>query len=586
MKLLWHIVWKDARRLRWPLAAWAGLIVVQLLIGAWLAASAGITLETFKRFVGLQSLLSSVQLFAAYLLAGWLVHEDLVVGVQVHWITLPVSGRRLLAAKLAALGLFLWLMPAMLALPWWLACGFGFPVIAGLMGQTIVLHAMVTLPALLVAALTDNWTRFFTWSLVLVVAVVTGAMATMARMNLGYVSLANGVWQSRVVLVIFIWLLTIVGVTVHQFLTRRTGRSIGIVATGVISAVAVLGGWSHDLSPGLRRLVAPRDAPRWHNAVVVEAGTGESASRVELQRNGSEREAALRLRLKIAVDDLAGREAPGFVDLEAEWRWPDGVSLKRHTTLWSQDDVLFAPNAALVDPRGAARARREFVWGCYVSDIPPSLAAKMLNDPPTLHGRLAFTVYRQEIAGECSLAPGSRRADGTRSIRVGSAKPTGPGMIDVAAVAVRPWFLGDTLRFGSLGLGRLVDLQDWLGIRQGVFVAVNRGAHDAMGQDDSLGWTHSSSNFSTVIFGVEISWQHLTISPPRQRKPEYRGVSFRDLREKYGLKHVMDAYEPPDPHWLDGARLLSLTATPVGRLETTFTIERFEVKEEQRQGSP
>jgi hypothetical protein len=324
----------------------------------------------------------------------------------------------------------------------------------------------------------------------------------------------------------------------------------------------------------------------WHNAIHVEAGTGESASRVELQRNGSEREAALQLCLKIAVDDLAGREEPGFVDLEAEWSWPDGVSLKRHTTLWSQNDVLFAPNAALVDPRGAARARREFLWGSYVSDIPPSLAAKMLNDPPTLHGRLAFTVYRQEIAGECSLATGSRRADGTRSIRVGSAKPTGHGMIDVAAVAVRPWFLGDTLRFGSLGLGRLVDLQDWLAIRQGEFVAVNRGAQNAMGQKDSLGSVHLRTDFSTVIFGVEISWQHLTISSPRQRKPEYRGVSSRDLREKYGLKHLMDAYESADPHWLDGAKLASIAMTPVGRIETTFTIERFETKEEQRRVSP
>jgi hypothetical protein len=63
-------------------------------------------------------------------------------------------------------------------------------------------------------------------------------------------------------------------------------------------------------------------------------------------------------------------------------------------------------------------------------------------------------------------------------------------------------------------------------------------------------------------------------------------VSSRDLREKYGLKHLMDAYDPADLHWLDGAKLASIAMTPVGRIETTFTIERFETKEEQRRVSP
>jgi len=89
-----------------------------------------------------------------------------------------------------------------------------------------------------------------------------------------------------------------------------------------------------------------------------------------------------------------------------------------------------------------------------------------------------------------------------------------------------------------------------------------------------------------VIAGVEISRRQLTIWQPRLLKPEYRGVSFRDLREKYGLKHWMDAYEPDDPQWYDGVRLVSLATTPVGRLETTFAIERFEAVKEPDQGSP
>jgi hypothetical protein len=63
-------------------------------------------------------------------------------------------------------------------------------------------------------------------------------------------------------------------------------------------------------------------------------------------------------------------------------------------------------------------------------------------------------------------------------------------------------------------------------------------------------------------------------------------VSSLDLRKKYKLEHVSDAYEPPDPHWFEGAKLVSLATTPVGRLATTFMIERFEVVREPGQDSP
>ena len=586
MNLVWHIVRKDARRLRWPLAAWAGLIVVQWLIGLWMVTRADFDLELAKRLAVLQPVLLGAQWIAAYLMVAWLVHEDLVIGVRSHWMTLPISGWRLCAAKFLALALFFWVLPCLLTLPWWLACGFGLPVIAGLMGQAMVLHAAVTLPALPVAVLSDNWTRFLTWTLVLVIAVITGVVATMAQMNLGYVSLSNGIWQSRVVLVIFIWLMTIAGVTVHQFLTRRTERSIGIAATGVVGALAVLGGWSHDLSPGLRRVLAPMEAPLWHNAIHVEAGTGESASRVSFRPIGSKSEAVLKPRLNVTVDDLAGQEVFYRSELDAEWRWPDGVSWKRHATLWVPYDDGNAWLEGMLNPTGVLRASREIAWTNYLGDIPPSLAAKMLSDPPTLRGRLVMRVYRLKITGEAPMVAGARLTDGMGAIRLGSVNPAKDGRLEVTAVVARPWFLGDAFRFGPLGLGGMIDYWDWYDFRRTALVAVNRAARNATDGMGSVGPVNSETKFSTGIAGVEISWQQLKLVTPRKRKPAYRGVPFIDLREKYEFEHMIDVYEPPDPHWFDGAKLVSLATTSVGRLETTFTIERFETKEEQRRVSP
>jgi hypothetical protein len=587
VKLLWHIVWKDARRLRWALAGWAGLIVVQLLIGAWMVARAGFDLEFAKRLAELPPILFRAQLIAAYLMVAWLVHEDLVVGIRSHWMTLPISGWRLCLAKLTALALFFWVLPCVLALPWWLTCGFGARAIAGLTIQTMVLHAAVTLPALPIAVLTDNWTRFITWTLVLVFALVTGLAVSSATADAESGLISGGIRLSRVLLMLGIWFVTIAGVTVHQFLTRRTGRSIGIAATGVVAAVAVFGGWSHDLSPRLRQVLARRDVPVWHNAIHVEAGTEESASRVELRRNVSEREAVLRLRLKVTVDDLAGREDPGFVDVEAEWRWANGVSLKRHTTLGEQFSGFDVRNAALTDPRSAVRTRREFDWGGSVGNIPPSLAAKMLAAPPILRGKVAMRVYRREITGEFPLVVGARFAEGAQTIRIVRCDPTRYGALDVTAMVTQPQLLVDDVRrWLPLPASSVVYLDlDALG--RSALVAANLATRDPMDSMYLLGGAvHSQTTISIVVAGVEISRRLLTVWCPRLRKPEFRGVSFRDLREKYGLQHAMDAYEAPDPHWFDGATLVSLATTPVGRLETTFTIERFEVKEGQRRVAP
>jgi hypothetical protein len=449
----------------------------------------------------------------------------------------------------------------------------------------MAMHAVVTLPALPVAVLTDNWTRFLTWTLVLVIAVITGAVATMAQMNLSYLALSNGVWQSRMALAIVIWLLTTAGVTVHQFLTRRTGRSIGIAATGVVGAVAVLGGWSYDLTPGLRRLVAPKDVPLWHNALHVEAGTGEFASRVRLRHGGSRSVTWLEPRLNVTVDDLAGQEVFYRNELDAEWRWPDGVSWKRHTTVWVPYDDRDTRLDGVFYPTGVSHANRETAWTHYL-DIPPSLAAKMLSDPPTLRGRMMMRVYRLEIAGETSVASGARLSDGMKTFWLGNVSPAKDGRLEVAAVVSQPWLLGDALRFGPLGLARLIDYSDWYDSQRTELVAVNRAARNAT---DRMAWVssvNSETKFSTVIAGVEISWRQLKLVTPRKRKPEYRGAAFLELREKYKLGHLMDAYDPPDPHWFDGARLVSLAITPVGRLETTFTIERFEAVKEPSQVSP
>jgi hypothetical protein len=291
------------------------------------------------------------------------------------------------------------------------------------------------------------------------------------------------------------------------------------------------------------------------------------------------------LRLKVTVDDLAEKEYLRLVDLDAEWRWADGISWKTQATDWGQYGNLDAVNTALVDPTGTVRARRKYDWGSYVSKIPPSLAAKMQTAPPMLRGKVAMQVYRREIASELPLAAGARFADGAQSIRIVRCDAPRSYYLNVIAVFTGPMLLADDVRrWIPIASRSAVYLdRDWL--RRSALVVVKGATRDAMARPGWRGGVDSYTTFSTVIAGVEISRRQLTIWQPRLLKPEYRGVPFHDLWKKFGLKHVRDAYEPDDPDWYDDAKLVSMRITPVGRIETSFQIDRFEVQNTSNESS-
>jgi hypothetical protein len=125
MNLTWHIVKKDLRALKWPLALWIFVIIAKLGIGVVLLNADGTEgVEWFNKMDALAKILGIFE-FVSFVLTAALVQQDLLVGTTAFWMTRPISGGRLLRAKLLSIGLVFGLLPVLVTLPWWQGCGYG-----------------------------------------------------------------------------------------------------------------------------------------------------------------------------------------------------------------------------------------------------------------------------------------------------------------------------------------------------------------------------------------------------------------------------------------------------------------------------
>ena len=592
MKLIWHIVWKDARRLRWALAGWAGLIVAQLLIGAamivaWRNVDSDPTLALVWQLSRTATILQWLQFISVYLMVAALVHNDPLVGTRARWMTLPISGRRLLAAKLATIALFLWLLPCVLTLPWWLANGFGGREIAAAAAQIVLQHAAVTLAALPVAMLTDNWTRFLTWTLVQMGAVGCCAITFGAMVQPDSAGVlqqeAKKLAGSRALLAAVVWLVAIAVMIVHQFLTRRTARTVSFAAISAGGALAIMIAWPIDLTPAIRAIAGQTTKehgplPRYTAELTLSAPM--DAPFVSLLPKGSTGDAWLWFGLEARADDLNARERLSYVDVEAEWRWPDGTSLQRR--FWFDASLSLYSGASavvLADPLDASRravpvqlrlSRQVF--------IPASFAARMLAQPPTFRATVRAMVYRGEVTDEIPISRGTRFGRDPRRLTILDWKRDGVGTaFSMTVLETEPASLGF---FSSASGGGWLASGYW---GQYGVATVNRSTGaQAVRSASGHGWPLAFAQ----VGGVAIRWWKVALFPPRIRNPEWKGSSSQELWARFDRNLMNKMFLPADPHWFDEAKLVNVAFTPVGRLETTFTIERFEVKEGKRQGSP
>ncbi|HEY4246957.1 MAG TPA: hypothetical protein VGM64_08885 [Lacunisphaera sp.] len=238
MNLTWHIVKKDIFGLRIPLVFWTLVMLGQVVIGERLFHEGNYDPAWFNRQGMLFLVLSVMDGLVCYFLVAALIKEDSPVGSRLFWVTHPISGTRLLRAKLIGIGIAFLLWPVLVLIPWWLANGFGWKEVGFAACQTMTLHLFIAFPALLLAVVIDSYGQFAVWTIVLVAAVcvVPGVIAITppkAAVTIGELLKAHDLLRTRFWVSLAFLATTTVLVVWLQYRSRRRTRSVVLAGLGI-----------------------------------------------------------------------------------------------------------------------------------------------------------------------------------------------------------------------------------------------------------------------------------------------------------------------------------------------------------------
>lgn len=426
MKLIWRIFLKDLRRLAWPLVLWAGFIALQFVVHRYFKAL--LNDESATRGKAPEVVLSILQIVVVWLFVPTLIHEDPLLDDRAVWRTRPISGARLLGAKLLGLAAMFWLWPSLLTLPWWLELGFGPGEIVHVVAMNMVVMAGITLFALAIAALTDGLLRYLGWSLVFVVAIgldvitVSGAVPG-AEGEAGKLA----VLHTRVEGASLLLVVGAMGVVLVQFLSRKLRLAVGIAVVSL--AIAGIFAWMWPWSAaemraktGLARFALPTSEARLAHATLFVPPSGRGR-------------AELRLTFEHATSGLREGEAIAWQTYEGVLRHGDKGRLPLSLALW--------PGWQPTETEGndPVRAVRRTFSMAEVS-LPAAMVPRLRNGDVSLHsGRIAGGLRAERTTIDLPLQVGRGGGKGREHVHVTGLNlrlPSRPGQAEVDWLDIRP----------------------------------------------------------------------------------------------------------------------------------------------------
>lgn len=227
MRLLWHIFKKDTRRIWWQVAVTLGLLAWVAHLDRWRADSTPSSGEGW---------LNILLPFAWGFLISLLILQDPLVGDREFWPTLPCRWPAMLGAKALFILAFIHL-PYLLAQAAVLgARGFQpFAYLPELLGKQLLLLAVLTLPAVAVAALVRNVVQF------MLIAVLTCAAVVFMSPYAGDAYLTTGAPVGATGSMIALLLASVgaFAITLLQYGWRRTAVSRWLAVAAAVGAAAL-----------------------------------------------------------------------------------------------------------------------------------------------------------------------------------------------------------------------------------------------------------------------------------------------------------------------------------------------------------
>lgn len=235
MNLILHIMAKDLRRLTWALALWAGAGVLAV-VGTNVSGPPQSTLESLGLVAMFQFFGLSIALIAA------IVQEDGLTGSTAFWRTRPISGGRLLTAKLSLIGVLFVVIPVAMGLLVRLANrGAMFARPEEVWEPLLALVALVLVGTALASCCKDLGRYFLIGALCWLLVGFGTVGFQWVKATLGYTARGG---KMRMELIAIYGVLIAIAVLLNQYRGRRFGLSVGLIVAGVVGAAAINAFWA------------------------------------------------------------------------------------------------------------------------------------------------------------------------------------------------------------------------------------------------------------------------------------------------------------------------------------------------------
>jgi hypothetical protein len=367
MSIIFHIVLKDLRCFKGALSVFALVLVIKWLVGFILiSGDSAPTKETAEFLQYFHLVLAIIDVVLALLVVAGLIHEDPVVGTDATWLARPVRPIQLLLAKAASLVVALGLLPVAVTLPWWLLNDLTGVQIAQASLHMGLVNAGIVLAALPFAVVTRSIVGFFVSAIgLLVVLQATVVVVRVVVRESGAIPPSD---PSTAIVVFFfsLLILTSLGVVMHQYLTRRTARSLALGIVGLVMAPVITA-------------IVSRGQPA---ATKPASGGSELARNLEISLDHVERitrQSPLHLRLHFKTTGAPpGHAVLWFRFGQQILEWPGGRQDASGATVLDQAPTAEGV-AALLAPQDAAGAPLGIDQRFRVQLRIPTAALDLLN---------------------------------------------------------------------------------------------------------------------------------------------------------------------------------------------------------------
>ncbi len=462
MSLILHLMKKDARYLRYELAIYLLLVLLQeavVLSGVDArftgAGVAGLTFG-FWMLIACQSVLAIV-------FAVQLVQSDTAIGTTAFWRTRPISTSRLLAAKFALAFAGLLVAPFIFDVLTSLVLGMSTSAAAAGAWSSLFGRAVILVSALALAAVTVEFGRFA----ISAIAVTVGLVLTQWTMiffapqafALRSDEFSSTLQASRSEVLCLSFIAWGFAVVLHQYLTFQRVRSLILVPVAVVASVATMNLWHVDfrdrplplvdrsrVDPERVELWVNPGSVTWQDVSLVQRSTSSTALRIWGQISMSGAPANLFFEPQKAHVTLS---FPGRRDVV--WGPHDIRAIGRRFPSRHSDDF----DTAMLTAIGPfAWTNLDWTQGpglaAALIDVPESVARQVQGSHGTYSAEVTFNAIGFETAGVMALRSGAsylRSPRGAMILKVSLSRDR--CVISLRETSVQTWSPSDTSRLAG-----------------------------------------------------------------------------------------------------------------------------------------